>query len=122
VLNGIGVILSMCACSQQLIRYTQWGPRTPRWRRLRQQQPVARDLLCWRLQVLADQTSNLLPTPPKFLPSIYRNEYLLDGHVDLQTLPVSDVYNGNPKPLAWSQVQAALYIHAAFCGSSANAA
>ena len=64
----------------------------------------------WHVQVLADQTSNLLPTPPKFLPSIYRNEYLLDGHVDLKSLPVSDVYNGNPKPLEWSQVQPALCI------------
>lgn len=60
--------------------------------------------------MLADQSVNLLATPPQFVPSIYRNEYLLDGHVDLQTLPVSDVYNGNPKPLEWSQVQSALYV------------
>lgn len=55
-------------------------------------------------QVLADQSGQLLPTPPQFLPSIYRNEYLLDGHVELQSLPKSEVYNGNPKPLEWAKV------------------
>ena len=64
-------------------------------------------------QVLADQTRHQLATPPQFVPSIYRNEYLLDGHVELQSLPRSEVYNGNPEALEWSQVQAASFD----CGS-----
>ena len=97
-----------------------WTPASSRWRTLRGRAAMlaasgcggrssCASYCCLHLQVLADQTSNLLATPPQFVPSIYRNEYLLDGHVDLQTLPVSDVYNGNPKPLEWSQVQAAFH-------------
>lgn len=55
--------------------------------------------------VLADQTGQLLPPPPQWLPSLYRNEYLLDGAVDLKSMPMSDVYNGNPTALDWSKVQ-----------------
>jgi hypothetical protein len=60
-------------------------------------------------QVLVDQMGRLPETPPQFLPSIYRGEYLLDGHVELQSLPRSEVYNGNPQPLEWSRVRSVLH-------------